>query len=152
MMRSAPSSNGCSAEDSRIRFFDFPKGPRHGEIYRDEVLRQARGRIVCYQCDDDLWLPGHLQDMEAALEGADFTGSMHADVGPEGRIRGYVFDPGRPEFRDPWLAWNPNRLGALASDGFGLAFGAHRLDAYLRLSEGLGDHACRCTRPTRRCG
>src|SRR6266436_1440821 len=45
--------------DSRIRFFDFPKGPRNGEIHRDGVLRQARGRIVCYQADDDLWLPGH---------------------------------------------------------------------------------------------
>jgi hypothetical protein len=32
------------------------------------VLRQARGRIVCYQADDDLWLPVHLQDMQTALE------------------------------------------------------------------------------------
>jgi hypothetical protein len=128
--------NRLQAEDSRIRFLDFPKGPRNGEIHRDEALHQARGRIVCYQCDDDLWLPGHLQDMEAALDAADFAGSMHADVTPEGRVRGYVFDPGRPEFREPWLAWTPNPLGAWASDGFGLAFGAHRLDAYLRLSEG----------------
>ena len=36
------------AADARIRFFDFPKGPRNGEIHRDGVLRQARGRIVCY--------------------------------------------------------------------------------------------------------
>ena len=122
--------------DSRIKFFDFPKGPRNGEIYRDAVLREARGRIVCYQCDDDLSLPGHLQDMEAALEDADFAGSMQADVGPEGRIRGYVFDFDRPEFREPWLAWTPNQLGTWASDGFGLGFGAHRLDAYLRLREG----------------
>lgn len=34
------------ADDSRIKFFDFPKGPRNGEMYRDAVLRQARGRIV----------------------------------------------------------------------------------------------------------
>lgn len=52
-----------------------------------------------------------------------------------GRVRGYVFDPDWPEFREPWLAWIPNQLGAWASDGFGLAFGAHRLDTY-RLSEG----------------
>src|SRR2546430_8840166 len=38
---------------------------RNGEIHRDGVLRQARGRIVCYQADDDLWLPGHFADMEA---------------------------------------------------------------------------------------
>ena len=124
------------ADDPRIRFFDFPKGPRHGEIHRDAVLREARGRIVCYQCDDDLWLPGHLRDMEAALEDADFAGGMQANVSPDGRIRGYIFVPARPEFREPWLAWTPNRLGAWASDGFGLASGAHRLDAYLRLGEG----------------
>ena len=124
------------ADDPRIRFFDLPKAPRNGEIHRDAVLREARGRIVCYQCDDDLWLPGHLRDLEAALEDADFAGSIHADVSPEGRIRGYVFDPARPEFREPWLAWTPNGLGAWASDGFGLAFGAHRLDAYRRLNEG----------------
>jgi glycosyltransferase involved in cell wall biosynthesis len=124
------------ADDSRIKFFDFPKGPRHGEIHRDAVLRQARGRIVCYQCDDDLSLAGHLQDMEAALEDADFAGSMHADVSPDGWIRGYVFNFHQPEFREPWFAWTPNRLGPWASDGFGLGFGAHRLDTYLRLSEG----------------
>ena len=124
------------AEDSRIRFFDFPKGPRNGEIHRDVVLRQARGHVVYYQCDDDLWLPGHLQDLEQALEAADFAGSMHADVSPEGRVRGYFFDLERPEFRKPWLAWEQNRHGEWASDGFGLAFAAHRLDAYLRLPEG----------------
>src|SRR5262245_27389907 len=55
------------AIDSRIRFFDFPKGPRNGEIHRDGVLRQARGRIVCYQADDDLWLQGHLLEIETVL-------------------------------------------------------------------------------------
>jgi hypothetical protein len=124
------------AEDSRIRFFDFPKGPSKGEVHRDVVLRQARGRIVCYQCDDDLWLPGHLQDLEQALEAADFAGSMHADVSPEGRVRGYFFDFERPEFRESWLEWRPNRHGEWASDGFGLSFAAHRLDAYLRLPDG----------------
>src|SRR5215470_11759580 len=52
------------AADSRIRFFDMPKGPRRGELNRDRVLREARSAIVCYACDDDLWLPGHLQSME----------------------------------------------------------------------------------------
>jgi GalNAc5-diNAcBac-PP-undecaprenol beta-1,3-glucosyltransferase len=127
---------GLQTEDSRIRFFDFPKGSSRGESHRDVVLRQARGRIVCYQCDDDLWLPGHLQELEAALEAADFAGSMHADVSPEGRVRGYFFDLERPEYKKPWLAWEHNHFGEWASDGFGLAFSAHRLDAYLRLPEG----------------
>ena len=122
--------------DSRIRFFDFPKGPRNGEIHRDGVLRQARGRIVCYQADDDLWLPEHLEDMETALENADFVGAVHVNVDLEGRARGYFFDPERPEFKEPWLIWQANHYGSWASNGFGLAFAAHRLDAYLRLPEG----------------
>jgi glycosyltransferase involved in cell wall biosynthesis len=105
------------AKDSRIRFFDFPKGPRNGEIHRDGVLRQARGRIVCYQADDDLWLPGHLQDMTTALENADFVGAMHVNIDLEGRARGYFFDLERPEFREPWLIWQPNHYGSWASNG-----------------------------------
>jgi hypothetical protein len=124
------------AADTRIRFFDFPKGPRNGEIHRDGVLRQARGRIVCYQADDDLWLPGHLEEMETALENADFVGAMHVNVEREGRIRGYFFDIERPEFRELWVAWQAHPYGAWASNGFGLAFAGHRLEAYLRLPEG----------------
>jgi Glycosyl transferase family 2 len=124
------------AADSRIRFFDFPKAPRNGESHRDGVLRQARGRIVCYQADDDLWLPGHLQDMQAALEDADFAGAMHVNVEVDGRVRGYFFDMERPEFRDLWVGWQAHPYGPWASNGFGLAFGAHRLDAYFRLPEG----------------
>jgi hypothetical protein len=33
-----------------------------------------------------LWLPGHLQDMEEALECADFAGSMVANVSTDGRV------------------------------------------------------------------
>jgi glycosyltransferase involved in cell wall biosynthesis len=122
--------------DSRIRYFDFPKSPRTGEIHRDVVLRQAKGRIVCYQSDDDLWLPGHLTDLEAALADADIVGAMHTNVSPEGEVRGYFFDPTRPEFREPYLKFEPNGYGPWANDGIGLSFVAHRLDAYLRLPEG----------------
>jgi Glycosyl transferase family 2 len=129
-------ANRLAADDPRIKFFDFPKGPRNGEIHRDVVLRQARGRIVCYQCDDDLWLPGHLEDMEAALESADLVGSMATNVSTEGWLWACFFDPERREFREPWLAGERNSLGSWANEGFGLVCGAHRLDAYLRLPEG----------------
>jgi glycosyltransferase involved in cell wall biosynthesis len=123
-------------KDSRILFFDFPKGPRHGEIHRDAVLRQAQGDIVYYQCDDDLWLPDHLLAMERALEQADFVGAMHVDVDVDDQVVGYYFDLERSGFTTPWLGWVPNRFGAWSSDGFGLQCAAHRLDAYLRLPEG----------------
>ena len=125
-----------AAADRRIRFFDFPKGPRHGEGHRHVALREARGRIVCYQSDDDLWLPNHLDVMEAALKEADFAGGMHVNVGKDGKLRGYYFDLEQPAFREPYLEWRANGLGDWASGGFGLSFAAHSLDAYRRLPEG----------------
>src|SRR5215208_2665572 len=140
------------AGDRRIRFFDLPKGPRHGEIHRDAVLRQAQGRIVCYQCDDDLWLPGHLQAVEAGLESADFVGAMQVDVEPDDRLRGYLFDLERPEFVEPWLEWKPHEFGDWANHGFGLAFAAHRLEAYCRLPQGWTTAPPSAFSPINTCG
>jgi len=58
-----------AALDSRIKFIPFPKGERHGEASRHEVLKDAAGRIVCYLSDDDLWLPDHLETMLDLLSG-----------------------------------------------------------------------------------
>src|SRR6185437_15846190 len=46
-----------AAADNRVRFFDNPKGERHGEAHRHAALQEARGEIVCYLSDDDVWLP-----------------------------------------------------------------------------------------------
>ncbi len=122
--------------DARIRFFDLPKSPGIGEFNRDHVLREAKGRIVCHHNDDDLWLPGHIEVLERALEDADFVGAMQVNVDTDGKMRGYYFDLERPEFVEPWLNWKPNNFGSWASNGFGPIFVAHRLDAYLRLPQG----------------
>jgi hypothetical protein len=122
--------------DPRIRFFDLPKAPHRGELNRDHVLRQAKGEIICHQNDDDLWLPGHIDVLEKALEDADFVGAMQVDVDVDGTVKAYFFDLERPEFVDPWLQWKPNELGSWACDGFGPIFAAHRRDAFLRLPEG----------------
>ena len=121
--------------DRRIRFFDLPKAPRTGELNRDHVLRRANGDVICYQSDDDLWLPGHIEALERALADAEFAGAMQVNV-DDGRVRGHYFDLERPEFVGPWLEWRPNDFGAWACNGFGVSFAAHRLDAYLRLPEG----------------
>jgi len=55
--------------DSRVKFISFPKGERHGEASRHEVLKNASGRIVCYLADDDLWLPDHLETMLTLVSG-----------------------------------------------------------------------------------
>jgi len=64
---------GRHANDPRVRFFDFPKGPRNGEAYRHEVLQEAGGRIVCYLSDDDLLLRDHAAEMCRLLGEADFA-------------------------------------------------------------------------------
>jgi hypothetical protein len=122
--------------DRRIRFFDLPKAPCRGELNRDHVMRQAKGEIICHQNDDDLWLPGHIQELERALEDADFAAAMQVNVGTDGKVRALYFDLERPEFVEPWLDWKPNNFGSWACNGFGPIFVAHRLDAFLRLPEG----------------
>jgi len=44
--------------DARVRFFDLPKGERHGERLRHQALRESSAPIVCYLSDDDLLLLG----------------------------------------------------------------------------------------------
>src|SRR5882724_3504899 len=87
---------GLGRADPRIRFFDHPKGPRHGEVYRAEALRQARGRIVCYLGDDDLWLPDHVERMERLLDTADFGHSMHVEAAEDGSLHVHLFDLALP--------------------------------------------------------
>ena len=55
------------ASDPRVKFLDNPKGPRHGELHRHAALQEARGEIVCYLSDDDLWLPDHVAEMQSLL-------------------------------------------------------------------------------------
>jgi hypothetical protein len=78
--------------DPRFRFFDNPKGPRHGEIHRHAALGEARGQIVCYLSDDDLWLPDHLEVMAGLLEVADFAHTLPVRVETDGRLGAWVVD------------------------------------------------------------
>jgi hypothetical protein len=113
--------------DSRVRFFDHPKGPRHGERYRHEALLEARGRIVCYLSDDDLYLPRHVEEMSALLKHADFAHAVAAAVQPDGTVSTWTVDLALPIYRDELLAGR-NRVPFSA--------GAHTLDFYRQLAEG----------------
>ncbi len=74
-------------EDDRVRFFDHPKGPRHGEILRHRALSEARGEIVCYLADDDLMLAHHVETLHETLRGADFANALSLAVDGEGELR-----------------------------------------------------------------
>lgn len=73
-------------EDDRIRFFDQPKHARRGEEYRHWALQEARGHIVAYLCDRDLWLPHHLQTLSQQLETATLTTTTFYSVREDGRL------------------------------------------------------------------
>jgi GalNAc5-diNAcBac-PP-undecaprenol beta-1,3-glucosyltransferase len=119
-----------SRADERVRFFDHPKGPRHGELYRHEALAQARGEIVCYLADDDVWLPEHIETMREALNGSDFVGAHAVHVTPAGELLTWPSDLSLPWFRERMLAGDTNFVP--------LSCAAHTLEMYRRLPEGWG--------------
>ena len=75
-----------AAADARVRFFDFAKGQSRGELHRHRVLEEAKGEIVCYLFDDDLWLPEHVEVMRDLLREADFAFTMPVVVEVGGGI------------------------------------------------------------------
>ena len=113
--------------DSRIRFFDRPKGPRHGEIYRHEAINEARGDIVCYLSDDDLYLPNHVEAMRQLLADNDFAHTLAVRVDTDGRLSALTVDLRIPVYRHELLDGR-NRIP--------LSAGAHTAEAYRRLPEG----------------
>jgi len=116
-----------AARDPRVRFFDRPKGPRHGEVHRHAALAEARGRIVCYLSDDDLYFDDHVATMRAALAGADFAGALGARIHRDGTVRCVPVDVRHPTHR---------RLLVSGLSGFGLSSGAHTLAFYRTLPFG----------------
>jgi GalNAc5-diNAcBac-PP-undecaprenol beta-1,3-glucosyltransferase len=114
-------------DDSRIRFFDNPKGPRHGEVHRHAALQHATGEIVAYLSDDDIWLPHHLEKLTALLTGVDFAHTSAVMVLPGDSLGRLLMDLNDPEdfavARETRNRITPTMTG-------------HTLDAYRRLPHG----------------
>jgi hypothetical protein len=117
-----------SAVDSRIRFFDFPKGPRKGEIHRHQALQHAQGRFVAYLGDDDCWMPHHLKTLDALLTDADFGHTLQVGIDSNRQIVVMPADLQNPAFRSRMLTELFNR--------FDLTFAGHTMAAYRRLPYG----------------
>ena len=115
-------------DDPRVRFFDFPKGERHGERHRHEALADARGRIVCYLSDDDLLLGDHVVEMAALLRDAEFAHSAPFSVRLDGSLRCRPVDLASPSYRE--------RLRRGSWNAIGLTGAAHTMAAYRRLPHG----------------
>jgi GalNAc5-diNAcBac-PP-undecaprenol beta-1,3-glucosyltransferase len=121
-----------AASDKRCSYFDHPKHERRGEPYRHAVLSKARGDIVCYMTDRDLWLPTHLEQMLTLLKEYDYANALplHAiptDT-PEGELRLFPVDLQGPGYLDMMLKVSDNRIP--------FSCFAHTLAAYWKLPEG----------------
>lgn len=120
--------------DERVKFFDRPKFVSRGEPYRHEALQEARGRIVAYSCDRDLWLPHHLETLDAALREVDFAHTLEFIIPWDGPIHTpRHLNLSKPRHRK---AMQPRmrRFNALMAPG--LSCTSHTLEAYNRLPEG----------------
>ncbi|WP_146203989.1 glycosyltransferase family A protein [Aminobacter sp. AP02] len=115
-------------KDRRIRYFDFPKGQRHGEAHRHIALQQARGEIVAYCGDDDLWLRNHLARLAKLLKGCDFGHMVQINVHDRNEFVVYGGSFAEPD------CWRKMRDGETGF--FGLTVGGHRMSAYRALPVG----------------
>jgi glycosyltransferase involved in cell wall biosynthesis len=118
---------GLVASDARVRFFDHPKHERRGEPYRHAALQEARGQIVCYLCNRDLWLPNHVEQMLTLLERADFAHALSLYVWPDDQLRVVPADLELPAYRRS-MFFLGNRVP--------LSCAAHTLAMYKRLPYG----------------
>lgn len=117
----------AASADPRIRYFENPKGARHGERHRHRALAEATGRIVCYLSDDDLWFPDHVAEMARLLRDADFAVGMQGRFWPDGRMYAQATDIALVHYR---------RARTLLGEKAGLSTGAHTLEFYRRLPDG----------------
>lgn len=116
-----------SRQDPRVRFFDNPKGPRHGEIYRHQALAEATGEIVCYLSDDDLWLPDHVETLRSLLDEADYANALMLHLDAAGRLGVAPLDLSYPGERE---------LVVMGRKGTSLSSMTHTLEMYRRLPYG----------------
>jgi GalNAc5-diNAcBac-PP-undecaprenol beta-1,3-glucosyltransferase len=118
-----------AARDSRVRFFDNPKGERNGELHRHGAIAEGRSERILYLTDDDLWLPEHVETMLAALEHADFAHTLPVWVLPDGEMGLNIVDTADGFYRERLLQGD-------FSCGLGLSRCGHTLELYRRLPRG----------------
>jgi len=113
--------------DGRVRFLDTPKHESRAEPSRHAAVVGARGKVICYLSDDDLYLPNHVETMLGLLREADFAHALPLRVEADGNLRTWTVDLELAEHR---------RLIADVENRIPLTAGAHTREAYLRLPDG----------------
>jgi GalNAc5-diNAcBac-PP-undecaprenol beta-1,3-glucosyltransferase len=96
-----------SSCDTRVRFFDNPKGERHGERHRHHAIQEAGSDLILYLSDDDLWLPQHVETLIAGLGEADWAHTISAWLLPGGQMGVNILDLADTFYRD-WVLRVPH--------------------------------------------
>ncbi len=122
-------AEGLAAVDARVRFLDRPKGPSHGEIYRDEAIRAARSDAIFYLCDDDLLLPEHVADLLELLETHNFVQCMNSFITTTGQLELVASDLSEPRI----VLWHVTERPFFNSTS--LTGTAHSKEFYLRVGQ-----------------
>lgn len=118
--------DAIAASEPRVHYHRHAKSPRTGEAYRDQLLRRIDAEVICYLCDDDLWMPDHVEVLAGALDDHDLAATETILLGR-----------GEPELCRVDLATPEDRAMLLgAVNRVGLSVAGHRLDSYLRLPHG----------------
>ncbi len=125
--------DGYVARDRRVRVFEFAKQFSRGTPNRHQLLMtEARGAIVCYICDRDLWCRDHLEAICGALE--------HCDIA---YTQSLMVKPDRVEFGPPLLSLSRDGHRRFFLDGIRhtheflpLSGVGHTMDMYRRLPHG----------------
>lgn len=106
------------AQDSRIRFFDFPKHPRRGEENRHQAMQEAKGKYVAYITDRDYWLPHHLETLTLYLAKYNFASTLNFDV------------------KDDYMVYGRKNLDAWDAPSWLFSCDGHTLEMYRKLPYG----------------
>jgi hypothetical protein len=126
----AAAAEGLSRADSRVRFCQFEKTPRHRGINNDRGVHEARSERIFYIDDDDVWLPQHVETIGPHLDDAHIADTLPVSVGtvmigPQHHLHGTLVNSG-----------NRRTRSLLAEDRLKLIYDshlAHRKSAYIEL-------------------
>ena len=118
-------ADGCTDEtadaikgldEERIVLLDLPKAPGFGWENRNEALHRARGEVIAYLSDDDLWLPDHLQRIGELFDAevADLVQANACVVHPDGALELSGLDWRVPVYRRRFVSNEENRTPSSA--------------------------------------
>jgi glycosyltransferase involved in cell wall biosynthesis len=118
------------AGDKRVRFLDLPKAIRHGEEYRDTVIRQSTASVISYLGDDDLLFPHHLETMQQCIADVDFANPLPIFIEGDATLTYTATDLANPAS----LAWHLDPR--MRRNSVSLTGATHTRESYLRLPHG----------------